>query len=58
MAEQTLKDLGGGEEPAPGDLKDLIDHWVQVIDRWVQRVDEGMGATAEGTGSAAPPETG
>ena len=41
-----------GKEPESGDLKDLIDHWVQVIDRWVQDVDQGMGGAAEGAGPA------
>jgi hypothetical protein len=36
------------KETESGELKDLIDHWVQVIDRWVQDVDVGMGGAAEG----------
>ncbi|MHB8612860.1 MAG: hypothetical protein ACYDAL_10580 [Candidatus Dormibacteraceae bacterium] len=52
MAEQTLDDRNGGREPASADLKDLIDHWVQVIDRWVQHVDQGMGGTVEGADPA------
>jgi len=35
-----------------GELKDQIDHWVQVIDRWVHDVDQGMGGAAEGAGPA------
>jgi hypothetical protein len=41
------------KETESGELKDLIDHWVQVIDRWVQDVDEGMEGAAEGAGPAA-----
>ena len=37
-----------GNAPESGDLKDLIDHWIQAIDRWVQHIDEGMGGTADG----------
>jgi hypothetical protein len=35
-----------------GDLKDLVDHWIQVIDRWVQDIDRGLGGTAEGADPA------
>jgi hypothetical protein len=55
LAEQTLQDLDGGESE-PRELKDLIEHWVQVIDGWVQHIDQGMGGTADGTGPAMTPD--
>jgi hypothetical protein len=64
LAEQTPQDLYGGGEPAPADLKESIDDWVQVIDRWVQHIDQGMGGggPAEGADpammSGPPPEAG
>jgi hypothetical protein len=63
LAEPSPEDLFGGGEPAPADLKDLIDHWVQAIDRWVQHIDQGMGGgMAEGADpamtSGPPPEAG
>jgi hypothetical protein len=54
LAEQTLQDLDGGESD-PREMKNLIEHWVQVIDGWVQRIDQGMGGTADGTGPATKP---
>lgn len=54
MAEQSLRDLDGGDEPA--ELNDLVDHWVQSIDRWVQHIDQGMGGTADGADPAAAPD--
>src|ERR1700716_12894 len=42
-----------GKDPPPGDLKDLIDHWVHAIDSWVQDVDQGLGGAADGAGPAA-----
>ena len=55
MADQVLNDLdGGGSEPK--ELKDQVDHWVQVIDRWVQHIDQGMGGTANGAGPATQPD--
>lgn len=55
MAEQTLRDLDGGKSE-PSELKELVDHWVQVIDRWVERIDRGMGGTTDGAGPAVPPD--
>ena len=56
MAEHTPQDVDGGAGPASADLKDLVDHWVQVIDRWVQHVDQGMGGgLAEGADPVATP---
>ena len=31
-----------------GDLKGLVDNWIQVIDRWIQDIDREMGGTVEG----------
>ena len=44
------------KEPESGDMKELIDHWVQVIDRWVQDIDQGMGGAAGGAGPAEMPD--
>jgi len=55
LAEQTLRNLDGGESE-PRELKDLVDHWVQVIDRWVQHIDQGMGGMANGADPAAAPD--
>jgi hypothetical protein len=55
LAEQILRDLDGGEAE-PGELKDLVEYWVQVIDRWVQQIDQGMGGTADGADPAALPD--
>ncbi|MHB8587350.1 MAG: hypothetical protein ACYDA0_00700 [Candidatus Dormibacteraceae bacterium] len=56
MAEQTFGDLDGGESE-PGELKELVEHWVHVIDRWVQRIDQGMGGTADVADPAMTPDT-
>lgn len=40
------------KEPESGDMKELIDHWVQVIDRWVQDIDQAMGRAAGGADPA------
>jgi hypothetical protein len=55
LAEQILRDLDGGESE-PRELKELVDHWVQVIDRWVERIDQGMGGTTDGADPAVPPD--
>ena len=55
MAEQILRDLDGGESE-PRELKELVDHWVQVIDGWVERIDQGMGGTADGADPAVVPD--
>jgi hypothetical protein len=47
----SLADLERNESES-GDMKDLIDHWVQVIDRWVQDIDQGMGGAAGGADPA------
>ena len=54
MAELKRPDLEGGEGQS-GELKELIDHWIQVIDGWVQELDQRMGGTAKG---ADPEEDG
>ena len=54
MAELKRPDLEGGEAQS-GEVKDLIDHWIQVIDGWVQELDQRMGGTAKG---ADPEEDG
>jgi hypothetical protein len=41
------------KDPPPGDLKDLIDHWVHAIGSWVQDFDQGLGGAADGAGPAA-----
>lgn len=55
MAEQTLRNLDG-EESEPRELKDLVDHWVQVIDRWIALSDQGMGGTSDGADPAWAPD--
>ena len=55
MAEQTLRDLNGGESE-PRELENPVDHWVQVIDGWVQHIDQGMGGTADGADPATAPD--
>jgi hypothetical protein len=40
-------DVAGGEGQS-GELKELIEHWIQVIDGWVQDLDQRMGGTAVG----------
>jgi hypothetical protein len=45
MAEVKQRDIESGDSRS-GELKDLIDHWVEVIDEWVEQLDEGMGGTA------------
>jgi len=55
LGEEIVRDAeGGGSEST--ELKDLVDHWVQVIDRWVQHIDQGMGGTANGAGPALEPD--
>jgi hypothetical protein len=56
LAEQVLSEVYGGAESEPRELKDLVDHWVQVIDHWVQRIDQGMGGTADGADPADLPD--
>jgi hypothetical protein len=51
-----MQNLDGGESE-PKELKDLIEHWVQVIDSWVQHIDQGMGGTADGAAPAISPDT-
>jgi len=55
LAEEITRDADGGASE-PTELKDLVDHWVQVIDRWVQHIDQGMGGTADGAGPATEPD--
>jgi hypothetical protein len=47
MAELKRREIESDDSP-PGELKDPIDHWVEVIDDWVAHLDQGMGGTAEG----------
>ncbi len=47
MAELKPSELEGDEFRA-GELKELIEHWIQVIDGWVQELDQRMGGTAAG----------
>ena len=47
MAELKPSELEGDEFRA-GELKELIEHWIQVIDGWVEELDQRMGGTAEG----------
>jgi hypothetical protein len=56
LAEQTLRNLEGGESESQ-ELRNLVDHWVQVIDRWVQHIDQGMGGTADGADLAGAPDS-
>jgi hypothetical protein len=56
LAEHNVQDGDGLGETASADLKELVDHWVQVIDRWVQHIDQGMGGgLAEGADPAVMP---
>jgi hypothetical protein len=52
----SLADLDRKESES-GELKDLVDHWVQVIDRWVQDVDQRMGGAADGADPAEVPDS-
>jgi hypothetical protein len=47
MAELKRRDPESSEAQ-PTELKDLIDHWIQVIDHWVHDLDQRMGGTAKG----------
>ena len=42
----SLADLEQAQAES-GELKDLVDHWIQVIDRWVQDIDQRMGGAAD-----------
>ncbi|HXM71664.1 MAG TPA: hypothetical protein VN940_00390 [Candidatus Dormibacteraeota bacterium] len=46
MAELNRREIDGGNL-RPGELKDLVDHWVEVIDDWVEQLDQGMGGSAQ-----------
>ena len=46
-----------GGESEPRELKELVDHWVQVIDRWVERIDQGMGGTTAVADPVVAPDT-
>src|ERR1700682_3390093 len=46
MAELKRREVENGDSQ-PGELKDLVDHWVEVIDEWVEHLDQGMGGTAQ-----------
>jgi hypothetical protein len=45
MAELKGREIDSGDSQS-GELKTLIDHWVEVIDEWVEHLDAGMGGTA------------
>src|ERR1700694_4999070 len=55
LAELKRREIESGDSQ-PGELKDLVDHWVEVIDHWVEHLDLGMGGSAQ-TG-ADPDEAG
>ena len=58
MADLEPTELEGGEFQS-GELKELIEHWIQVIDGWVQDLDQRMGGTAAGAdpeGDGSPPD--
>jgi len=46
MAELKRQAIESGDSQ-PGELKELVDHWVEVIDDWVEHLDQGMGGTAQ-----------
>ena len=54
MAELERHDLASSDAQ-PGELKDMIEHWIEVIDGWVHELDQRMGGTAIG---ADPGEVG
>jgi hypothetical protein len=45
MAELKEREIEG-DKSQPGELKAVVNHWLEVIDDWVERLDEGMGGTA------------
>ena len=45
MAEVKQGDVDS-DSTRSGELRDLIDRWVEVTDRWVEHLDAGMGGTA------------
>jgi hypothetical protein len=51
MAELKRSEIDS-EDSHSGELKDLIDHWVEVIDEWVEHLDQGMGGMALGADPA------
>lgn len=55
VAEVRQGEIVRGDLPS-GEMKDLINHWVEVIDEWVARLDQGMGGTAQN--GADPTEAG
>lgn len=48
MAEVERRELSS--DAGERELKDMIEHWVEVIDRWVQRIDSGLDGGADGGG--------
>lgn len=50
MAEVERRELSS--DAGERELKDMIEHWVEVIDRWVQRIDSGLDGGADGGGPA------
>lgn len=48
MAEAERRELSS--DAGERELKDMIEHWVEVIDRWVQGLDSGPDRRADGGG--------
>lgn len=46
MAEAERRELSS--DAGERELKDMIEHWVEVIDRWVQGIDSGLDGGADG----------
>lgn len=53
MAEVQRQELASGD--AGQELKDMIEHWVNVIDRWVQSIDSGLGSGTDDGAAALRP---
>jgi hypothetical protein len=50
MAEVERRELSSDSDER--ELKDMIEHWVEVIDRWVQSIDSGLDGGADDGGPA------
>jgi hypothetical protein len=48
MAEAERRELPS--DAGERELKEMIEHWVEVIDRWVQGIDSGLDGGADGGG--------
>ena len=51
MAELMRSEINRGGSRS-GELKEVIDRWVEVLDDWVERLDQGMGGMALGADPA------